>query len=132
MLAGRKPKKLQCVSNLKLKNWLESRLTVFWLSRKNTPFNGKISFLQLGNTGVKPSFFKISRLKLQKLLKSWKVNCGELPVEKDLLALPHIVKATSESETWPNPRVTVNSTFTWSFQQEPNGRYAKREFLALQ
>ena len=125
-------KKLQCVSNLNLKNWLESRLTVFWFSRKNALFNGKIYFLRLGNTGVKPSSFKIRRLKLQKLLKSWKVNCVELPVEKDLLALPHIVKATSESETWPNSRVTVNSTLTWSFQQQPNGGYTKREFLALQ
>ena len=37
-------------------------------------------------------------------------------VEKTLLGLPHIVKAASEP--WPNPRVKVNSTLAWSFQQE--------------
>ena len=46
-----------------------------------------------------------------------KVNCGELSVEKSLLGLQHIVKATSE--TWPNPFVKVNSTLAWSFQQGP-------------
>ena len=58
----------------------------------------------------------------QKLLKScWpserKVNCGELPVEKTLLGLPHIVEVASE--TWPNPRVKMSSTLARSFQQEP-------------
>ena len=33
------------------------------------------------------------------------------------LGLPHIVKAASE--TWPNPRVKVNSTLAQSFQQKP-------------
>ena len=42
-----------------------------------------------------------------------KINCGELSVEKTLLGMPHIVKATSE--TWPNPHVKVNSTLAWSF-----------------
>ena len=46
-----------------------------------------------------------------------KVNCSELSVEKTLLGLPHIVKAASE--TWPNPRVKLNFTLAWSFQQEP-------------
>ena len=46
-----------------------------------------------------------------------KVYCGELSVEKTLLELPHIVKATSE--IWPDSRVKVNSTLAWSFQQEP-------------
>ena len=44
-----------------------------------------------------------------------KVNCGELPVEKTLLELPNIVKATSE--TWPHPRVKMNSTVELSFKQ---------------
>ena len=46
-----------------------------------------------------------------------KVNCGELPVEITLLGLPQMMKATSE--TWPNARVKVNSTFARSFQQKP-------------
>ena len=84
----------------------------------------------LVNTGVKPPFFKVNRLKLQKLLKSIKViknyyagqlkrkvNCDELSVEETLLGLPHIVKAASE--TWPNRRVKANFTLAWSFQQEP-------------
>ena len=46
-----------------------------------------------------------------------KVNCGELSLEKTLLVLPQIVRTTSE--TWPNPRLKVNSTLAGSFQQEP-------------
>ena len=46
-----------------------------------------------------------------------KANCGELSVEITLLGLPHMVKAASE--TWPDPRVNVNSTFVRSFQQKP-------------
>ena len=45
------------------------------------------------------------------------VNCGELSVEETLLGLPHTGKATSEKR--PNPRVKVNSTLAWSFQQDP-------------
>ena len=45
-----------------------------------------------------------------------KVNCGQLLIEKTLLGLPHVVKAASE--IWPNPRVKVNFTVAWSFQQE--------------
>ena len=63
-----------------------------------------------------------------------KVNYGELSVEKTLLGLSHIAKATSE--TWLNPRVKVNFTLAWSSQQGPaeqrDGRYAKCEFRALQ
>ena len=47
----------------------------------------------------------------------WKVNCGELSVEKTLLGLPHIVKATAE--TWSYLRVKVNSTLARSLQQKP-------------
>ena len=50
-------KKLYCVSNLKLKIWLESHLTGRRLSPKNALSNGKIYFLWLANTGVKPLFF---------------------------------------------------------------------------
>ena len=99
---------------------MESPFTGHWLSPKNALFNGKISFLWLANTGVRPPIFKISRLKLQKLLKSCWLSemesyCGELSVEITLLGLPHIVKPTSE--TWPNPREKVNSTLSRSFQQ---------------
>ena len=45
------------------------------------------------------------------------VNCGQLSAEITLLGFPHKVKAASE--TWPNPRVKVNSTLVRSFQQEP-------------
>ena len=60
------------------------------------------SFLRLANTSVKSPFFKISWLKLQKLLKSsWpsetKVDCGEWFVEKTLFGLPQTVKAVVES-----------------------------------
>ena len=48
------------------------------------------------------------------------VNCGELSVEITLLVLPHIVKAASE--TWPNPRVKVNSNLPGSFQHSPTER----------
>ena len=46
-----------------------------------------------------------------------KFNCGELSVEKTLLGLPQIVKATSE--TWPKIDVKMNSILVWSFQQGP-------------
>ena len=58
----------------------------------------KIPFLWLANTGLKPPFFKISRLKLQKVLSL----LGQLSVQIILLGLPHIVNAASEA--WPNPR----------------------------
>ena len=45
-----------------------------------------------------------------------KVNCTEISVEITLLRLPYIVKAAPE--TWPNPRVKLNSTVVRSFQQE--------------
>ena len=47
----------------------------------------------------------------------WKVNCGDLSVEKTLFRLLQIVKAASE--TWPNPRVKVASNLARSFQQKP-------------
>ena len=46
-----------------------------------------------------------------------KIHCGKLSLEITLLGLPHIVKAAFE--TWPNPRVKVNSAIAESFQQEP-------------
>ena len=47
-----------------------------------------------------------------------RVNCVAFSVEKTLLQLPHLVKAASE--TWLNPpRVKLNFTLAWSFQQEP-------------
>ena len=60
-------------------------------------FQSKKFFLWLANTGVKPPYFKISRLKLQKLLKS----CWPSKTEHQLrwvicwvnfVRLPHIVK----------------------------------------
>ena len=57
-------------SNVKPEIWLESRLTSRCLSPKNDLFNWKVLFLWLANIGVEPHFSKISRLKLQKLLKS--------------------------------------------------------------
>ena len=53
------------------------------------------------------------------MLAKWnrKLIISELSVEKTLLGLPHIVKAATE--TWPNPRVKLNFTLAWSFQQEP-------------
>ena len=36
-------------------------------------------------------------------------------LKKTLLGLADMVKAASE--TWPNPRVKVNSTLAWSFQR---------------
>ena len=62
-----------------------------------------------------------------------KVNCCELPLEKILIGLPHIVKAASE--TWPNSLVKVNSTLTRSFKQKTllrTGHNAQRQFCALQ
>ena len=70
MLVVHKSEKHYCVSNLKLEILLESRLTGHRLSSKNALFSRKIAFSWLANNGVKPPIFKISRLKLQKLLKS--------------------------------------------------------------
>ena len=111
-------KNSQCFSNLKLEIWSESWPTGRWLSPKNALFNVKIPILLLANTGVKPPFFRISRLKLQSHAGrvKWKVGCGELPLEITLLGLRHIVKAASE--TWLNLRVKVNSTLAGSFQEE--------------
>ena len=60
-------------------------------------FQRRHCFFVVDQHCCKATFFKISRLKLQKLLKSCysqvkrKVNCGELCVELTLLGLPHIV-----------------------------------------
>ena len=60
------------------------------------------------------------------------MNCSELSIERALLGLPHIVKAASETRL--NPRLKVNSTLEWSLTRVllRDGRYAKREFWALQ
>ena len=71
MLVARKPKTFDVSPTcLKLEIWLESRLTGHWVSLKNSHFSGIISFLWLASTGIRSPFFKVSRLKLQKLLKS--------------------------------------------------------------
>ena len=64
----------------------------------------------MANTGVKPTFFKISQLELQSHAGQMKrkVNCGELSVEKTLLGLPHIVKAAFEP--WSDPSIKLSST----------------------
>ena len=107
--------------NLKLEIWLESRLIGRWLSPKNVLFNGKIPLLWLANNDVELLFFQISRLKLQKLLKScwpskteswlWWVIC--------LKDFRRIAVAKAVSGTWPYPRIKVNSTLSWSFHREP-------------
>ena len=87
--------KVECVANLKLEIRLESHLTGRCLSPKNTLFNGKISFLWLANSGVKPPFFRNQPAQITKIIRAGqvkrKVNSGELSVEKTLLGLPHIV-----------------------------------------
>ena len=111
------------VSNLKIEIQLKSRPIGCWISPKNALFNGKIRFWWLANTGVKPPFFKISRLKLQKLLKScwpskteswlWWVIC--------LKDFRRIAVAKAVSGTWPYPHIKVKPTLAGSFQQEPCG-----------
>ena len=101
--------------------WLESHLTGHWLSTKNALFSVKTFFLWLVNTGVKPPFFKISRLKLQKLLNScWpselSVSYGKLSVELFLSGLPHIVKShlwSMGSTLNKNPVEKWTSCQTW-------------------
>ena len=89
--------KLFMRSYLKLEYWLESHLNGRWLSPKNALFNGKIPFLCLANTGVKPPFFKLAGLNYKSYWDQGgqvkrKVNCGELSHELTLLGLPHIMK----------------------------------------
>ena len=98
--------------HLKLEIWLERCLTSCWVSPKNAPFNGKTPFLWLANTGVKPPFFKTSRLKLQKLLKS----CWPSKTEKWLRWVTF----------WSNfVRIATHSgAHLWSMTKSPR----KREF----
>ena len=102
----KKKKKKKCVSNLKFKIWLESRLTSRWLSPKNVLFNGRIPFLWLANTGLEPPLSKISRLKLQKLLNSkcnGKLIAVSFLLNLTLLGLPHIKKGrlcSRAKSTW--------------------------------
>ena len=84
-------------SNFKLKIWLESLLTGRRLSPKSALFNRKIPFLWFANTGVKPPFFKICQLKLQKSLK-W---CSPNETESYLrwvISWNNFVRITTHSE----------------------------------
>ena len=76
-----------------------------------------MSLLWLANSGVKPPFFKINRLKLQKLLKSCWPSKTESLLRCVICWKNFVRKATSE--TRPNPRVKVNFTLARSFQKEP-------------
>ena len=121
------------VSNSKLEIWLESRLTGRWLSPKNAPLSGKIHFLWLAQSGLKPPFFEISRLVNKKLNVKRKVNCGELHAKKSVRIGPHsesrprnLSKSTGKSETTlacalPRTRIPLR-----------DGRNAKRKLSALQ
>ena len=100
-------KKVNMSSTLNLKtDWKATLLVVDFPPRMLFSIQ-KIPFLWLANTGLKPPFFKISRLKLQKVLKTCWPNeteslLGQLSVKIILLGLPHIVNAAPEA--WPNPR----------------------------
>ena len=101
---------------------MESRLTGRWILLENALFNGKIHFLWSANTSVEPPFLKISRLKLQKLLKpcwpskteswlAWVVTCWN-----------NFVRIATHSESrlcdMAKSAAKMNSTLVESFQQE--------------
>ena len=104
---------------------MESRLTGRWLSPKNALFNGKIPFLWLANTGVKPPFSKISRFKnywSHAGQVKWKVNRGKFSLEFNSVR----IAAQKESRLWNMAKSTWKSKFQLlpyrgSFQQETNG-----------
>ena len=70
MLVTRKSKNLNVSLTQTLKFDWKAALPVADFHPKYALFDGKIPFLWLANTGTKPPFFKIRRLKLQKLLNS--------------------------------------------------------------
>ena len=112
---------------------MESRLTGRWLSPKNDLLSGKIHFLWLAQSGLKPPFFEISWLVNKKLNVERKVNCGELHVKKSVRMGPH-----SESRPWNLSKSTGKSETTLACALHPtwtplrDGRNAKRKFSALQ
>ena len=70
MLIARKSQKIRVSPTLNLKfDWKANLLVVDFHPRMLFSIE-KFLFLWFANTGVKPPFFKIGRLKLQKLLKS--------------------------------------------------------------
>ena len=109
MLIAHKQKNVNVSSTLNLKTDWKAALPVVDFHPRMLFSIQKIPFLWLANTGLRPPFFKISRLKLPKLLKPCWPNeteslLGQLSVEIILLELPHIVNAAPE--TWPNPRAS--------------------------
>ena len=79
---------------------------------QNCPFQRKNSFLKLSNTGVKKPFLKISRLNLQKLLKSCWANETGTWLRWIIFCWVNFVTHSGKAafEILPNPHVKVNST----------------------
>ena len=78
---------------------MESRLTSRSLSPKNPFFNVKIPFLWTVNAVVKPPYFKVSQLKLQKSLKS----CWPSETESSLqwvICWNNFVRIATHSESY--------------------------------
>ena len=113
--------KKQCVSNLKLEIWLESRLTSRWLSPKNALFNGRIPFLWFANTGIELPFSKISWLKLQSHEVMLAKRNGKLIAVSFLfnltpLGLPHVKKE----------RLCSRAKSTWKRKFHPDAVFSAR------